>query len=90
MPPRQHPQAVTVLVLGLLGVLVCGATAPFAWIIGNRALAEIDAQPAVFGGRTETNIGRILGIVGTAILAFSALLLIGFFGLFVLGGLATM
>jgi hypothetical protein len=25
--------------------VVCGVLGPFAWVMGNRALAEIDAEP---------------------------------------------
>jgi uncharacterized membrane protein YjgN (DUF898 family) len=66
--PPNHPQATTVLVLGILGLVVCGVIGPFAWTIGNRVVAEIDASGGRFGGRTEANVGRILGIVATALL----------------------
>lgn len=64
----KHPQATTALVLGILGIVFCGVLAPFAWVIGGRAVKEIDANPAAFDGRGEANAGRILGIVGTVLL----------------------
>lgn len=67
--PPTHPQAITVLVLGILAVVVCGLVGPFAWVMGNRVVAEIDAARGQVGGRTEATIGRVLGIVGTALLA---------------------
>ena len=47
-PPPDHPQTTTVLLLGILGFAVCQAVSPFAWVIGHRALKEIDES----GGRT--------------------------------------
>ena len=67
-PPPAHRQATTVLVLGILGIAVCGLCGPFAWTIGNRVVAEIDASGGALGGRQEANIGRILGIVATVLL----------------------
>ena len=67
-PPPNHPQAITVLVLGILGLVVCGILGPFAWVMGNRTVREIDASRGALGGRTEANIGRILGIVATVLL----------------------
>jgi uncharacterized membrane protein YjgN (DUF898 family) len=67
-PPPAHRQATTVLVLGILGIVVCGLCGPFAWAMGNRVVAEIDASRGAVGGRQEANIGRILGIVATVLL----------------------
>lgn len=70
-PPANHPQATTVLVLGILSLVVCGVLGPFAWVMGNRALAQIDASYGTahpIGGRESVNIGRILGIISTVLL----------------------
>ena len=40
----KHPQAVTVLVLGILGIVVCGLCGPFAWSMGNKAEREMAAS----------------------------------------------
>ena len=79
-PPPIHPQATTVLVLGIVGVVVCQVVGPFAWTMGNRVVAEIDAAGGRVGGRTEATVGRILGIVSTALLAVSVVV----FGLFIM------
>jgi uncharacterized membrane protein YjgN (DUF898 family) len=83
-PARNHPQATTVLVLGILGIVVCGIIAPFAWVMGNRVVAEIDAARGGLGGRTEANVGRILGIVGSVLLIAGFVLVVG---VFVFGGI---
>lgn len=76
--PPEHPQAVTVLVLGIVGLTVVPFVAPFAWYIGNQALREIDADPGRYGRRDWVNVGRILGIVGTVVLGLVLLMVCGF------------
>jgi uncharacterized membrane protein YjgN (DUF898 family) len=86
--PPDHPQAVTVLVLGIVSVAVCAVVAPFAWIMGNRVVGEIDASGGQLGGRSQAQVGRIIGMVYTCILG--ALLGLGLLGLVVvLIGAAT-
>jgi hypothetical protein len=65
--PQPHPQGTTVLVLGILGVAICGVLAPVAWIMGSNALREIDRNPTAYSNRATVQAGRILGIVGTAL-----------------------
>ena len=84
--PPDHPQASTVLILGILGIAVCGVAGPFAWAMGNRVIGEIDASGGQLGGRSNANAGRIMGMVATALLA-SALLLGGGLVLIALLGL---
>ena len=81
----KHPQATTALVLGILGLVLCGLIGPFAWVIGSKAVKEIDANPTAFSGRSEANAGKIMGIVGTVLLG----LMIAFIGLLVVGLAAT-
>ena len=77
-PPR-HPQATTVLVLGILGIVACGVLAPIAWYMGSKAMAEIDATPGAYSGEGEVRTGRILGIVGSVLFALMVVfLIIGF------------
>jgi hypothetical protein len=85
-PPPDHPQAVTVLILGILGLVLCQVLSPFAWVIGNRALREIDASGGRLGGRGQVNAGRICGIVGSVLLIVAAAsLLVAALGLVALG-----
>src|SRR6188472_2898507 len=64
----EHPQGTTVLVLGILSLVICGLLGPFAWSMGNRALAEIDANPAYFTNRGQVTAGRVCGMVATILL----------------------
>ena len=79
----EHPQGTTVLVLGILSLVICGILGPFAWSMGNRALAEIDAAPpGYYSNRGQVSAGRICGIVATILLIVSIFAIILFFGLF--------
>ena len=62
-----HPQANVVLVLGILGIVVCPVVAPVAWVMGNRVVREIDASGGAVGGRSNANVGRVLGLVITVL-----------------------
>lgn len=87
-----HPKTTMVLVLGILGVVVCQVLAPFAWVIGKRTLDEIDASQGRWGGRTATQAGYVLGIVGTILLGLGLALLVVYviiMALVVGGGLAS-
>jgi hypothetical protein len=71
-PPQipKHPQATTAMILGILGLVLCGVIGPFAWVMGSKAVKEIDANPNAYSGRGEANAGKIMGIISTAIMAF--------------------
>jgi hypothetical protein len=84
-----HPKSTTVLVLGILGLVACGIIAPFAWSMGRRTLAEIDASQGALGGRGAANAGYILGIIGTVILAVSLLVLAFVLVLAIVGATAS-
>jgi hypothetical protein len=88
-PPQDHPQATTVLVLGILGLVMCQIISPIAWVMGNRVVREIDATGGQLGGRSSANAGRICGIVGTVLIGLSLLFLVLLLGLFVVGASST-
>lgn len=79
--PPSHSGATICLVLGVLGLISLPALAPVAWFMGNSALEEIDARPGMYGNRDHAKIGRILGMVGSAILGFIVLAVLAMFGL---------
>lgn len=76
--PPDHPQAIVVLVLGILGIAVFPFTAPLAWILGTRALRQIDASPGAYSRRDFVVAGRILGMVGTLLFSLVLLLILYF------------
>jgi hypothetical protein len=86
-----HPKATTAMVLGILGIVVCGVIAPFAWSIGKKTRDEIDASGGRLGGRGQANAGYIMGIIGTVLLGLGVLFAIVYVILIVaiLGGTAA-
>ena len=84
-----HPKATTALILGILGIVVCGFVAPFAWRIGKTTVDEIDASQGRLGGRGAAQADYILGLIGTALLALGLLVLVGFLVLAIIGATTT-
>lgn len=85
-PPPNHPNALTSLILGIVSLVLCsGLLSPIAWYLGAKAVKEIDAAPHQYGGRSEANAGKIIGIIGTVILILVALLVVGLFVLIMIG-----
>jgi len=78
-----------ILVLGILGLVVCGPLGIAAWVMGNGDLKEMDAGAMDPSGRSTTNAGRICGIIATILLAISIVVCILVFGLGLFGALAS-
>lgn len=73
-PPVASPvNGQMVLVLGILGLVLCHILAPFAWHMGNQALATLDAVGDSLAQRGSVNTGRICGIIGTVLLGVGLL-----------------
>jgi hypothetical protein len=68
MGPREHPQGTLILILGIASIVCIQLLGPVAWIMGNRAIREIDANPGAYSNRGTVNAGRICGIIGTVFL----------------------
>jgi hypothetical protein len=90
--PQAHPSATTAMVLGLIGligIMFCGGLtlvlSPFAWVIGGRAVKEIDANPGRYSGRDQAQGGRIMGIIGTVLLGLGLIAIVLFVVLIVAG-----
>src|SRR5919109_535991 len=86
-PPRQvqaaalpnEPKAVTAMVLGILGIAVCGVVAPFAWSFGKTSLDNIRASPGRYAGEGMAQAGYILGIIGTCLLILAVIFFVVYF-----------
>ena len=70
--PADHPQAVTILLLGILGLMMCQLLGPFAWVMGHRALREIDSSGGTIGGRGMVLAGYVCGIAASALFVLFA------------------
>ena len=63
----QPHRATLVLVMGVLGLIICGIFGIIAWVMGTadqRKMREGSMDPT---GMNTTNVGRILGMVSCAI-----------------------
>jgi hypothetical protein len=72
----EHPQGTTILVLGILSLVVCSLLGPFAWVMGNNALAEIDRNPTAYTNRGSVQAGRICGIVSTCLMILALVVVV--------------
>jgi hypothetical protein len=84
-----HPQATKAMVLGLIA-LIGGFTCylplllgPWAWVVGRRAVREIDAQPGRYEARGQAMAGYVMGVIATVLLVLGILAVIGFLTLLV-------
>ncbi len=68
-----------ILVLGILGLIICGPLAIVAWVMGSSDLKQIDAGTMDPAGRGTTQAGRICGIIGTILLIISIIAVVMFF-----------
>ncbi len=64
------------LILGIVSVVCCSILGPVAFFIGNSSLTRIRASNGALGGAGLAQAGRILGIVGTVLLALGVLYVI--------------
>jgi hypothetical protein len=84
-----HPESTKAMVLGLIALIggftcyVPLALGPWAWVVGRRAVREMDAQPGRYEGRGQAMAGYVMGVIATVLLVLGVLLLIGVLALFV-------
>lgn len=72
---NKNPQAKLVAILGVAALFFL-PLGPVAWIVGSRAVKEID-RTGGDEGRRAANAGRLLGVVATGLLVL--LLIIALF-----------
>ena len=69
---KPHRGAI-VLLYGILGLVICPLLSVAAWLMASADLKEMALHEMDSSGRSLTNTGRILGIIGTAVM-FAVLL----------------
>jgi hypothetical protein len=78
--PRQEPlpNAVLILVLGILSIVLCQPLGIAALIMGNNSIAQYQANPGRYteGSLSNVKAGRICGIIGIALMALWIILMI--------------
>jgi hypothetical protein len=63
-----------ILVLGILGLVLCGFLGIAAWVMGSADLKEMDAGQMDPAGRGNTNAGRICGIIASILMALGVII----------------
>ena len=86
-PDKPSSQAVTALVLGILGFVCCQILAPIAWYLGNQEQRSIREGRSPAAGQGFATAGMILGIIGTVLLVFSLVWIFAFGGMAIVGGI---
>ena len=72
---KPHRGAV-ILAFGILGLVACQLFGVAAWVMADNDLKEMNRGYMDPSGRELTKAGRILGMVATALLALSLLIVI--------------
>ena len=88
-PGSSQVNGTTILILGILSIVCCGLLGPVAWIMGNNALATLNAGGGDESQRNNANIGRICGIIGTVFLILGIIWNVAFGGLAILSSLMS-
>jgi hypothetical protein len=72
------PNAVIILVLGILSILVCQPLGIAAWIMGNSSINAYYQQPERYseGSLSMVKAGRICGIIGVCLIAVFIILML--------------
>ena len=78
LPQDTSDRGTVIFVLGLLGFLVCQVCAPIAFFMGQSYRRNCLAEGMRPSGLGEA--GRIMGLVGTILLAFGLVILALYFG----------
>jgi hypothetical protein len=84
--PQPHPKGTTILVLGILSIVCCGPLGIAAWLMGNTAQREVEANPGAYSNAGSIQAGRILGIIGVVLSVLGLLWVVFAGGLAVLSG----
>lgn len=88
-PQKASSQAVTALVLGIVGILCCSVCAPIAWYMGNQEIKAIREGRSSVVGEGMAKAGQILGIIGTILMVLGILWIVFWGGMAVVQGLAN-
>ena len=74
-----------ILVLGILGIVVCGICGIFAWVMGNEDMKKIRDGRMDPEGESMTQAGRIMGIIACVLMIIG----VAFVGLVTCAGVMT-
>ena len=84
----QPHRGTMILVLGILGLVVCGPLGTVAWVMGRGDLKLIDAGQMDPEGRGLTQAGTICGMIASILMAIGLVFAILWIFLFAAVGVA--
>ena len=64
-----------ILIFGILSIFACLPLGIAAWVMGQRDLKAMDAGTMDPSGRSNTNAGRVLGVIGTLLVCIPVMLM---------------
>jgi hypothetical protein len=73
---QNHPRATTAMVLGILGLVLCGVLGIPAVVIGNGVLRDIRASPGQYAGEGSARAGVIMGWIAIGLLVLGVVAII--------------
>ena len=79
-PDKPSSQAITALILGILGFICCQIVSPVAWYLGNQELRSIREGRSSPAGQGLALAGKILGIIGTVLVVVGLIWIVAFGG----------
>lgn len=86
----EESQALASLLMSLLGLVICsGLLCPVGWYMANKELDAISQGRRDPTKRDMATAGKVIGIIGTALLALGLLFVLGFVILIVVGSVAS-
>ena len=75
-PAANNTKALVSMILGIVGIVICGLLGPVALILGRQAKAEIAASNGQQKGGGMAQAGFILGIVASVFLIFQIIYIV--------------
>ena len=75
-PASDHPNAMTSLVLGIVGLAFFQVLSPVAWFMAAKGRREMAAYPGRWRNSGTLTAGLVLGIIGTLLLSLVAILVV--------------
>ncbi|MBK8459130.1 MAG: DUF4190 domain-containing protein [Micropruina sp.] len=79
----EHPQATTVLVVGILSLVLFPPLGPIAWVMGSRARREVAANPLRLRNGGSLTIGWVMGIISSVLMMLAVAGFLFFLGLII-------
>jgi hypothetical protein len=85
-PQSASSQAITALILSILGIVCCGILAPVGWYLGNQEQKAIREGRSPAAGQGLAQAAVIVGIIGTILMVFWLLWIFFWGGMAILSG----